>query len=100
PPPPVDFARAISEVGSRCSKMRRVAGARQAGQIQLLFSVKSRHAWRMDPVPLLALAVILISAAVSFFFALAETALFSLSKWQVRQLAERDARVGAVTLRL
>jgi len=54
----------------------------------------------MDRVPLLALAVILISAGVSFFFALAETALFSLSKWQVRQLAERDARVGAVTLRL
>ena len=54
----------------------------------------------MDRVPLLALAVILISAGVSFFFALAETALFSLSKWQVRQLAERNARVGAVTLRL
>ncbi len=54
----------------------------------------------MDRAPLLALAVILISAGVSFFFALAETALFSLSKWQVRQLAERDARVGAVTLRL
>jgi CBS domain containing-hemolysin-like protein len=54
----------------------------------------------MDPAPLLALAVILISAGASFFFALAETALFSLSKWQVRQLAERDARVGAVTLRL
>jgi putative hemolysin len=54
----------------------------------------------MDPVPLLALAVILVSAGVSFFFALAETALFSLSKWQVRQMAERDARVGAVTLRL
>ncbi len=54
----------------------------------------------MDRAPLLALAVILISAGVSFFFALAETALFSLSKWQVRQLAERDARVGPVALRL
>lgn len=54
----------------------------------------------MDPAPLLALAVILISAGASFFFALAETALFSLSKWQVRQLAERDARVGAVAMRL
>ena len=54
----------------------------------------------MDRAPLLALAVILISADVSFFFALAETTLFSLSKWQVRQLSERNARVGAVALRL
>jgi CBS domain containing-hemolysin-like protein len=54
----------------------------------------------MDPAPWLALAVILISAGTSFFVALAETALFSLSKWQVRQLAERDARVGAVAVRL
>jgi CBS domain containing-hemolysin-like protein len=58
------------------------------------------QAARMDPAPWLALAVILISAGTSFFFALAETALFSLSKWQVRQLAERDARVGAVAMRL
>jgi len=54
----------------------------------------------MDPAPWLALAVILISAGVSFFFALAETALFSLSKWQVRQLAERDTRLGAMLVRL
>ncbi len=54
----------------------------------------------MDPAPWLALAVILISAGTSFFFALAETALFSLSKWQVRQLAERNASVGAVAMRL
>ena len=54
----------------------------------------------MDAVPILAAVLVLVCAGASFFFALAETALFSLSKWQVRQLAERDARVGAVTLRL
>jgi CBS domain containing-hemolysin-like protein len=54
----------------------------------------------MDPAPLLAAVVIVVSAGTSFFFALAETALFSLSKWQVRQLTERDPRVGAVAARL
>jgi CBS domain containing-hemolysin-like protein len=54
----------------------------------------------MDAAPSLALAVIAISAGASFFFALAETALFSLSKWQVRQLADRDSRLGAVAVRL
>ena len=58
------------------------------------------HAARMDAAPSLALAVIVISAGASFFFALAETALFSLSKWQVRQLADRDSRLGAVAVRL
>lgn len=54
----------------------------------------------MDAAPLLALAVIVISAGASFFFALAETALFSLSKWQVRQLAERGTRPGLALSRL
>lgn len=54
----------------------------------------------MDPAPWLALVAIVISAGASFFFALAETALFSLSKWQVRALSGRDARVGAVVTRL
>lgn len=48
----------------------------------------------------IAAVVILISAGASFFFALAETALFSLSKWQVRQLAEREPRLGGVIGRL
>ena len=47
-----------------------------------------------------AVALILISAGASFFFALAETALFSLSKWQARQLAEHHPRAGAVVARL
>ena len=41
----------------------------------------------------MALAVLLFAGA-SFFFALAETALFSLSQWQVSQLAEKHAAAG------
>ena len=47
-----------------------------------------------------AVVVVLIFAGASFFFALAETALFSLSKWQAQQLAEREGRAGAIVLRL
>ncbi len=48
---------------------------------------------------LAALGIVLFGGA-SFFFALAETALFSLSKWQVRQLAERAPAQGGVVNRL
>jgi putative hemolysin len=44
--------------------------------------------------------VVLVFAGASFFFALAETALFSLSKWQVGQLAEREPRAGGIAARL
>lgn len=56
----------------------------------------------MQSAPLIALAVVLIFAGVSFFFALAETALFSLGKWQVRQLGESSERgkAGAVVAQL
>jgi CBS domain containing-hemolysin-like protein len=54
----------------------------------------------MDAAAIAAVVVILISAGASFFFALAETALFSLSKWQVRQLTEREPRFGGVITRL
>ena len=47
----------------------------------------------------MAVLAILIFAGASFFFALAETALFSLSKWQVRQLAERHPRAGKIVAR-
>jgi putative hemolysin len=47
-----------------------------------------------------AVVVVLIFAGASFFFALAETALFSLSKWQAQQLAEREGRAGSIVLRL
>jgi CBS domain containing-hemolysin-like protein len=54
----------------------------------------------MEPAVVTAVTVILISAGASFFFALAEAALLSLSKWQARQLAERHPRAGAVVARL
>jgi len=41
------------------------------------------------------LAMVLF-AGVSFFFALAETALFSLSKWQLAQLAEKNSHAGKI----
>jgi putative hemolysin len=43
---------------------------------------------------------ILIFAGASFFFALAETALFSLGKWQAQQLAERHPLAGKIIVRL
>jgi putative hemolysin len=50
--------------------------------------------------PLAAVVVVFIFAGASFFFAVAETALFSLSKWQVRQLAERQPRTGGLVAQL
>ncbi|HVV00470.1 MAG TPA: hemolysin family protein, partial [Verrucomicrobiae bacterium] len=44
--------------------------------------------------------MILAFAAASFFFALAETALFSLSKWQAEQLSRRNPRAGGQVLAL
>src|SRR5471032_2080693 len=48
----------------------------------------------------LAIAAILIFAGASFFFALAETALFSLGQWQVRQLVERHPVGGKIVSQL
>ncbi|MGH8023383.1 MAG: hemolysin family protein [Limisphaerales bacterium] len=47
-----------------------------------------------------AIVAILVFAGASFFFALAETALFSLSNWQARQLAEKRPRAGKKVARL
>ena len=44
--------------------------------------------------PLLAFVGLLAFAGASFFFALAESALFSLGKWQLRQFGEGDSRQG------
>lgn len=63
------------------------------------FKAALRHPDGMAPA-VAAVAVVLIFAGASFFFALAETALFSLSKWQAQQLAEREGRAGAIVLRL
>jgi putative hemolysin len=54
----------------------------------------------METAPLMAAIAVLLFAGASFFFALAETALFSLGKWQVRQLAERNPQRGGVVARL
>jgi len=50
--------------------------------------------------PLWAVVAVPVFAGASFFFAVAESALFSLGKWQTRQLAERSPHVGGVVARL
>jgi len=54
----------------------------------------------MEPVAWFALLTVVVFAGASFFFSLAETSLFSLSKWQARQLAETKAAGGAQVARL
>src|ERR1700710_1352169 len=60
--------------------------------------------WRilagMVLMPYLAVTGLLIFAGMSFFFALAESALFSLGKWQVRQLSERSPGQGELVAQL
>ncbi len=51
-------------------------------------------------IPIVALVIVALSAGASFLFALAETALFSLGKWQTRQLTERSAKRGALVQQL
>ncbi|HVM47075.1 MAG TPA: CNNM domain-containing protein, partial [Candidatus Acidoferrum sp.] len=58
------------------------------------------QALRVASTAVVAMIVVLAFAGASFFFALAETALFSLSKWQARQLAEQQPRAGAIVNRL
>src|ERR1700677_4605951 len=54
----------------------------------------------MALMPYLAGLGLLVFAGMSFFFALAESALFSLGKWQVRQLAERAPAAGGLVSKL
>jgi putative hemolysin len=54
----------------------------------------------VDFTPWLVVLGVLVFAAASFFFALAESALFALGKWQVDQLSERSPRDGAIVARL
>jgi len=68
--------------------------------MRFAFRGKFPHAARVDPAPLTAVVVALIFAGASFFFALAETSLFSLGQWQARQLAEREPRAGGTVMRL
>ena len=46
------------------------------------------------------IAAILVFAGASFFFALAETALFSLSQWQIAQLSEKKTGPGLIVCQL
>ena len=46
------------------------------------------------------MSAIMLFASASFFFALAETALFSLSKWQVAQLAQQHPHRGKIVAQL
>lgn len=48
------------------------------------------HTGRVDDAAIGCLLLAAVGAAGSFFFALAETAVFSLSQWQARRLAESD----------
>ncbi|HEY3914949.1 MAG TPA: hemolysin family protein [Verrucomicrobiae bacterium] len=50
--------------------------------------------------PAIALIILGVFVCASFFFALAEISLFSLNKWQLRQLEERVPLRGAVISRL
>jgi CBS domain containing-hemolysin-like protein len=54
----------------------------------------------VDFTPWLVVPGVLAFAAASFFFALAESALFTLGKWQVEQLAERHPDKGSLVARL
>src|SRR5581483_6809256 len=54
----------------------------------------------MALMPYLAGLGMLVFAGMSFFFALAESALFSLGRWQVRQLSERSPGAGGRVARL
>jgi putative hemolysin len=45
-------------------------------------------------------ATVLVFAGASFFFSLAETSLFSLSKWQARQLVEKHPKAGGTVAKL
>jgi len=54
----------------------------------------------MDFAQSLALVAMIVFAAASFFFSLAETALFSLGKLQLRQLVQTDLRRAASVERL
>jgi len=54
----------------------------------------------MTMQPLLVAGVLVAFAGLSFFFALAETALFTLSRWQLRQLCETAPTAGQRVRRL
>ncbi len=54
----------------------------------------------MSFTPLWILGIVLVASGASFFFAVAESALFALGKWQVDQLAEKHPVRGDLVVRL
>jgi len=54
----------------------------------------------MGPWTVWAIAVVVVFAGASFFFSLAETSLFSLNKWHIRQMAERSPKTGGIVQQL
>src|SRR5690242_6624604 len=58
------------------------------------------HATCVAVEPIVAGLLVLVCAGASFFFALAETALFSLSRLQVRQITGRKEAAGEIVVRL
>lgn len=54
----------------------------------------------VEPVAVFAVMIVVIFAGASFFLSLAETSLFSLSKWQARQLLETGTAGGTRVGRL
>jgi len=69
-------------------------------QFRLLRPECFAHAGSVDVAPILAGLLVLVCAGASFFFALAETALFSLSRLQVRQLTAGNETAGQTVVRL
>src|ERR1051325_2461710 len=83
-----------------CS-IRQIAGSNQRPRDFCLFSLRpSEYFPSVDFTPWLVVFGVLVFAAASFFFALAESALFTLGKWQVEQLAEHTPARGALVARL
>jgi CBS domain containing-hemolysin-like protein len=71
------------------------------GAFSLLFPFKLAYAIAgMSNLLLFSWFGILLCAAASFFFALAETALFALGQWQAREMAQRHEGAGQGLARL
>ena len=54
----------------------------------------------MEPLPVWAAILVLVFSGASFFFALAETALFSLGNTRARQLTEQNPQLGGIVQQL
>jgi putative hemolysin len=69
-------------------------------QFSLLPAILFPNTAAMALTPRVAIGLMLVFASASFFFALAESALFALGKWRARQLTERSPQAGKMVTRL